>query len=49
MDPFEQLVEALNNLTRETGHQALAITFNRSDTPIDWNDDIGGWEVVNGE
>lgn len=49
MDAFEQLVEALNRLTRETGHQALSITFNRSDTPIDWDDETGGWVIQKGE
>lgn len=42
---YQNLADALNRLTRETGVVAMSINFNRSDVPLDWNDDIGGWAV----
>lgn len=45
MDPFEQLVEALNRLADETEHVAMSITFSRSDTPIDWDFETSRWTV----
>ena len=45
MTPYEQLVEALNRLTDETGTEALSINFSRGDVPIDWNPETKQWEA----
>jgi hypothetical protein len=47
-DAFTQLVEALNRMADQTGHEAISITFNRSDTPIDYDLATGRWEDQRG-
>lgn len=43
MGPYQKLVDALNELADETGVEAVSITFNRSDVPIDWDPKDGEW------
>lgn len=41
--PYGYLVDALNFLADETGTEVLSINFNRSDVPIDWDEETERW------
>ena len=44
-DAWQQLVNILNLLQEETGTEVLSINFNRSDVPVDWDDETKEWTI----
>lgn len=49
MSPYQKLVDALNELADETGVEAISITFNQSDVPVDWDWAASRWHVEEGK